>query len=192
MSEAPPPRDFLPDPASCSLLVIDIQEKLSAAMPGDTGPRVIRNASILIESAREFHLPVLASEQYPRGLGHTVPEIKALLPEGLPPVEKVSFSCCSVPGIQSQLAQIDQHGIILCGLETHVCVLQTALDLLQSGRRVYIAADACASRAKQNWRFGLDMMRQAGAVIASTEILVFGLLRAAGTDQFKRISRLVK
>jgi len=87
---------------------------------------------------------------------------------------------------------MDQRGVIICGIETHVCVLQTALDLLQSGRRVYVAADACASRTKQNWRLGLDLMRQAGAVIGSTEMLVFGLLRTAGTDQFKRISQLVK
>lgn len=192
MTNSIPHQDFLPDPNNCALLVIDVQERLAVAMPGDVGTRVIRNTSILIRSAHEFHLPVLVSEQYPRGLGHTVPEVKHLLPEGTAPVEKVDFSCCAVPAFQPLLEQITGRGIILCGIETHVCVLQTALDLLQSGRRVYIAADACASRIKQNWRFGLDLMRQAGAVIASTETLVFGLLRAAGSEQFKRISQLIK
>jgi len=192
MNKLFPHSDFLPDPASCTLLVVDVQERLCAALPGDVGPRIIHNVSILIQSAREFDLPLLVSEQYPRGLGPTVPEIKALLPDDVCPVDKVAFSCCAVPKIQSWLAALDRHGIILCGIETHVCVLQTALDLLRSGRRVYIAADACASRIKQNWRFGLDLMRQAGAVIGSTEMLVLGLLRSAGTDQFKRISQLIK
>lgn len=185
-------QNFLPDSNNSALLVIDVQERLAAAMPGDVGARVIRNISILLRSAQEFNLPVLTSEQYPHGLGCTLPEIKSLLPVVSEPVEKVDFSCYAVPAFQSLLAKIGDRGMILCGVETHVCVLQTALDLLQSGRRVYVAADACASRTKQNWRFGLDLMRQAGAVITSTEILVFGLLRAAGTDQFKRISQLIK
>jgi nicotinamidase-related amidase len=186
------PREILPDSTSCALLVVDVQERLCAAMPGDVSTRLVRNVSILLECAREFDLPVLASEQYPRGLGPTMPEIRKLLGEEIQPIDKVVFSCCAVPAIQSQLDHMPQHGIILCGIETHVCVLQTGLDLLQSGRRVYVAADACASRNKQNWRFGLDLLRQAGAVIASTETLAFGLLRAAGTDSFKRLSQLIK
>lgn len=184
--------ELLPDAASCALLVVDVQERLCAAMPGDIGERVIRNTAILVQSALEFHLPILISEQYSRGLGRTASEVAALLPETITPIDKVVFSCCAVPAFQSRFAEMDQRGVIICGIETHVCVLQTALDLLQSGRRVYVAADACASRTKQNWRFGLDLMRQAGAVIGSTEMLAFGLLRAAGTDQFKRISQLVK
>lgn len=185
-------QDFLPEPNNSALLVIDVQERLAAAMPSGVAAQVIRNISILLRSAQEFGLPALASEQYPRGLGRTLPEVKSLLPAPSEPIEKVDFSCCAAPAFQPLLAKIGDRGVILCGIETHVCVLQTALDLLQSGRRVYIAADACASRAKQNWRLGLDLMRQAGAVIASTEILVFGLLQAAGTDQFKRISQLIK
>lgn len=186
------PRDLLPDPADTALLMIDVQERLAAAMPGDVSSRVIRNTSILLQCAREFSLPVLVSEQYPRGLGHTLPEIRAILPPDSAPVEKTSFSCCSVPTFQSQLDRLGSCGILLWGIETHVCVLQTALDLLQSGRRVYVAADAAGSRTKQNWRFGLDLMRRAGAVIGSTEIFAFALLGGAGTETFKRISQLVK
>jgi nicotinamidase-related amidase len=186
------PKDFLPRADSSALLVIDVQERLASAMPGDVGVRVVRNTSILLHCAREFNLPVLASEQYPRGLGHTVPEVNNLLPETTRPVEKVAFSCCSVPEFQPLLDGLDGRGVILCGIEAHVCVLQTALDLLQSGRRVYVAADAVASRAKQNWRFGLDLMRRAGAVIGSTEMFAFSLLGSAGSEQFKRISQLVK
>jgi nicotinamidase-related amidase len=186
------PRQLLPDPSNTVLLVIDIQERLAAAMPGDVSERVVRNASILVKSAREFSLPVMVSEQYPRGLGATVGEIKALLPEGTTPIEKVAFSCCAVPAFQSLLDRLGQQSVILCGIETHVCVLQTALDLLQSGRRVYVAADAAGSRTKQNWRIGLDLMRRGGAVIGSTETFAFALLGSAGSEAFKRISQMVK
>lgn len=186
------PRDFLPDPANCALLMIDVQERLAAAMPADVSARVLRNSAILLHCAREFSLPVLASEQYPRGLGRTAAKISPLLPEGAIPVEKTAFSCCAVPAFQLLLEQLGPRALIVWGIETHVCVLQTTLDLLQGGRRVFVAADACGSRTKQNWRTGLDLMRRAGAVIGTTEILAFALLGGAGTEQFKRISQLVK
>jgi nicotinamidase-related amidase len=186
------PRDLLPDPASSALLIIDVQERLAAAMPGDVSSRVIRNTAILLHCAREFSLPVLVSEQYPRGLGPTAAEIKALLPEGTIPAEKTVFSCCAAASFQPLLAQLGERTVIVCGIETHVCVLQTTLDLLQTGRRVYVAADAAGSRTKQNWRIGLDLMRRAGAIIGSTETFAFALLGGAGTETFKRISQLVK
>jgi nicotinamidase-related amidase len=186
------PRELLPEKSSTALLIIDVQERLAAAMPGEVAGRVIRNTSILLHCAQEFSIPVLVSEQYPRGLGPTVAEIKALLPAETIPAEKTVFSCCAAPSFQPLLAQLSQRSVILCGIETHVCVLQTALDLLEAGWRVYIAADAAGSRTKQNWRMGLDLMRRAGAVIGSTEIFAFALLGGAGTDPFKRISQLVK
>ncbi len=186
------PRDLLPHPLHCALLVIDVQERLAAAMPEDVSGRVLRNTAILLNCAREFSLPVLVSEQYPRGLGHTAAEIKPLLPEGVVPVEKTAFSCCAVPAFKPLLEELGQRALIVWGIETHVCVLQTILDLLQEGRRVYVAADACGSRTKQNWRMGLDLMRRAGAIIGSTEIFAFALLGDAGSEQFKRISQLVK
>jgi nicotinamidase-related amidase len=184
--------NLLPDPSRCALLVIDAQERLAAAMPENIIPGVLRNMGILIQAASEFGLPVLLSEQYPKGLGPTAEEIRCMLPEELTPRAKLSFSCCREPAFQPDLEAVSDHDLILCGIETHVCVLQTALDLLGQGRRIYIAADACCSRTRLNWQLGLDLMREAGAVIGTTEIIVFGLLRAAGTDSFKRISKLVR
>ncbi len=192
MNDRSLPRDLLPTPENSALLIVDIQERLVAGMPGEIGRQVARNTAILVKTAVEFNLPVLVSEQYPRGLGPTVAEIKSVLPEGVSPVDKVAFSCCTVPAFWPLLDGIGQRDILICGIEAHVCVLQTALDLLQSGRRVYAAADAMCSRHKLNWRTGLDLMRQAGAVIGTTEIFAFALLGGAGTDRFKRISSLVK
>jgi nicotinamidase-related amidase len=186
------PRDLLPHPERSALLVIDVQERLAPAMPADRLPEVLRNTRILIETAREFSLPVLVSEQYPKGLGPTVAQLRDVLPESCTPVAKTAFSCCGEPAFGPILDAITGRDIILCGMETHVCVLQTALDLLEQGRRVYVAADAVASRTALNWQTGLDLMHQAGAVIGTTEVFAFGLLRAAGTEQFKRISRMVK
>lgn len=181
--------DFLPDPNNCLLLVVDLQERLMAAMPGAVAEQVQRNTCILAETAQIFNLPVVVSEQYPKGLGPTLPDIRAALPQGTEPIEKLAFSCCKETGFAPLLTRPE---IILCGAETHVCVLQTVLDLLEQGRRVYVAADATCSRTKSNWRLGLDMMQRAGAVIGSTEVFAFGLLGEAGTERFKRISRLVK
>ncbi len=180
---------LLPHPERCLLLVVDLQERLMAAMPANVAEQVVRNTCILVETARIFNLPVVVSEQYPKGLGPTAAEIRAALPEETGPIEKLAFSCCKEPAFAPFLTRPE---IILCGAETHVCVLQTALDLLAQGRRVYLAADATCSRAKGNWQRGLDLMHQAGAIIGSTEIFAFGLLGAAGTDHFKRISKLVK
>jgi nicotinamidase-related amidase len=186
------PAQLLPDASRCGLLVIDAQERLAAAMPEKVLPNVLRNMRILIETAKEFSLPILVSEQYPKGLGPTTAEILSLLPLELIPHEKLAFSCCREPAFQPEWETLGDRDLILCGIEAHVCVLQTALDLLQQGRRVYVAADACCSRTRLNWETGMKIMGQAGAVIGTTEIFAFSLLRAAGTDSFKRISKLVR
>lgn len=186
------PRELLPDKNRSALLIVDVQERLVPAMPPEAAASAVRNTCILIEVAREFGLPVLVTEQYPKGLGPTVPEISSILPAGSTPFQKVAFSCCAAPGFLPLLEALGDRDLILCGIETHVCVLQTALDLRAMGRRVYLASDATCSRTKSNWRTGLDLMRQAGVVIGSTEIFAFGLLGAAGSEQFKRISKLVK
>ncbi len=181
--------DLLPSAENSLLLVVDLQERLMAAMPAEVAGKTLRNTCILVETAKEFGLPVVVSEQYPRGLGPTAAEIRSALPQGTAPVEKLAFSCCKEPAFAQQITRPE---VILCGAETHVCVLQTALDLLAQGKRVFLAADATCSRAKLNWQLGLELMRQAGATIGSTEIFAFRLLGAAGTERFKRISRLVK
>lgn len=183
---------YLPRPEHTTLLVIDIQERLVPAMQPEALPQTLRNTRILIEAMREFGLPILTSEQYPKGLGPTLAEIRAALPENTVPISKIAFSCCREPAFTSALEALGDQDLILCGMETHVCVLQTALDLLAASRRVFIAADAVCSRTAANHQIGLDLMRQAGAVIGSTEVFAFSLLGAAGSDTFKRISKLVK
>jgi hypothetical protein len=187
---------LLPKRENSLLMVVDVQERLMAAMPELVAANVCRNTRILVETAAEFGLPVFASEQYPKGLGPTVAEVREAFPAGTCPVEKVTFNCCQEPSLPFSCIQPDARyagfGVILCGAETHVCVLQTALGLLEGGWQVFVAADATCSRTKLNWQLGLDLMHQAGAVIGSTEIFAFGLLGTAGTEQFKRISRLVK
>lgn len=182
--------DFRPSAADLALVVVDIQTKLASAMPEDVLAQVVRNTNVLLAAAAEFDLPVLMTEQYPRGLGETLPELR--LAEGQPRVEKISFSCCEEPAFAQALQAAGRRSVLLCGMETHVCVLQTALDLLTDDRQVFIAADAVCSRAKLNWKLALEMMRQAGAVITPTEAVVFQLLGAAGSERFKRLSRLVK
>jgi nicotinamidase-related amidase len=182
---------LLPARGRSALLIVDIQQRLLPVMPQE-GAAVLRNAQILAETAVELGLPVRFSEQYPRGLGPTAAQLKAVLPADVAAFEKVVFSCCAAPGFQPVLDGLGDRDIILCGIETHVCVLQTAIDLLAAGRRVFVAADATCSRAPLNWKLALRLMRQAGAVIGSTEIFVFSLLGSAGSEQFKRISKLVK
>src|SRR5512133_3250906 len=121
------PYEFLPGRENCALLVIDIQERLGAIMRQDVLNKVVRNTSVLIQTAREFNLPIVVSEHYPKGLGPTYAELKAVLPEDVTPGEKVEFSCCKAPGLEPIfLKQLPMHNFILCGMETHICVLQTA------------------------------------------------------------------
>jgi nicotinamidase-related amidase len=183
---------FQLDPADSILAIIDIQERLTAAMPGDVGKTVAHSAAILVQAAQELHIPVILTEQYPRGLGPTVAEIAALSAENKP-IEKLVFNCCRQPAFSAALAAAaPRKSIILCGIESHVCVLQTALGLLEKDYRVFIAADAVGSRTKFNWKMGLELLRQAGAVVGSAEIFLFQWLGEAGTEPFKKLSKLVK
>jgi nicotinamidase-related amidase len=181
-----------PDPKHTVLVVIDLQEKLFPAMPEEPLKRTLTNARTLIEGCKVFNVPILATEQYPKGLGPTAPEIHQALGDILP-IQKMAFSCTREPDFHRALKALgDKKDIILCGIETHVCVLQTALDLLQDGVHVFVAADAVCSRARLNWQTGLDLMRHAGVVIGTTEIFLFQMLQESGTERFKQISRLVK
>ena len=183
---------FFPDPGRAALLVIDVQERLAEAMPRGELAQVTCNTVILIEGAKEFGIPCALSEQYPKGLGSTLPEIREAAGPACQPVAKLAFSCCGEPAFDPLWQEWRERDILLCGIEAHVCVLQTALDLLGRGHRVFIASDAVTSRMAHNKYLALDLLRQAGAVIGSTEIFLFGMQRAAGTERFKRISRLVK
>ena len=174
-----------------ALVVIDLQEKLLGVMKEEVVERVVANAGKLIEVAKVFGLEILWTEQYPKGLGATVEALRGALGE-VRPLEKQVFSCCGVEAFQRRLREARIEQVVVTGTETHICVLQTVLDLLAAGFEVHVASDATISRRKENWEVGLSLMRDAGAAISSTETIAFQLLGEAGTPEFKRISPLFK
>jgi nicotinamidase-related amidase len=173
------------DPERATLIVVDLQEGFRKAVPDFD--RVAKATATLIEGAGAIGIPVVVTEQYPKGLGKTAPEIAEHLPEGTEPLEKVCFSAADAEGFD--LGERDQ--ALVCGIETHVCVNQTTLDLLGSGVEVHVAEDAVGSRFEENKRIGLHKMERAGAVLTSVETALFELLGKAGTDEFKRVQKLV-
>jgi isochorismate hydrolase len=173
------------------LIVIDVQEVLMKQMSQEIRNNVIRNIKTLLAFAKEMAIPVLITEQYPKGLGKTVPEIKMELKSVLP-IEKVSFSCYGMKMFKDKLNQLARKQVILTGIETHVCVLQTANDLIQKGYTVHVVADAICSRRKLDWEIGLRWMEKRGAMISTTEIIAFQLLKEAGTEEFRGLSKLLK
>jgi nicotinamidase-related amidase len=175
--------------AKAGLVVVDVQERLLPAI--FEKERVVQNTVRLIQGAGVLQVPLFATEQYRKGLGPTMPEVAATIP-GFAPMEKVAFSACGAAGFIPALKAKKVSEAILCGIEAHVCVSQTCLDLLDRGFRVFVVADAVSSRTPENYRFGLDRMRAAGAVIVSTEMVLFELLEEAGTAKFKQILTLIK
>lgn len=170
-------------------LVVDIQERLFPHMHG--GERLLARVQILLEGLNILQVPVLLTEQYPRGLGHTLPQLSELLTESMP-MEKISFSCCGEENFRTRLDQLDKKWVIICGIEAHVCVLQTVIDILAMELIPVVVADCISSRNPEDLQVALERMRSEGAVITSSESILFELTEAAGTDQFKQISRLVK
>jgi nicotinamidase-related amidase len=171
------------------LLVIDVQERLMAAM--NDGAKLAANAALLIKAARRLGVPVLISEQYPKGLGPTLPELSAAA-AGEPVVTKMEFSCTEAPGYLDRLKATGRSQAVLTGIEAHVCVLQTALGLRALGYPVFVVADAVASRRVESVALALERMREAGCSIVTTEMVVFEWLGRAGTPEFKELSALVK
>jgi nicotinamidase-related amidase len=169
------------------LLVIDVQEKLVTKIPG--ADALVRNVAFLIDGARALAMPVQATEQYPKGLGTTVGELARRLPER---PGKVAFSCCAVPAVLQNFQSGARSKVVLAGIETHVCVQATALDLLAQGYRVYIPEDAVASRYAIDHDRALHRLEQAGTIITTSEAAVFEWVGGAGSPQFKEISRLVQ
>jgi nicotinamidase-related amidase len=187
----PSNRIFSPQANQAALLVIDIQDKLIAAMPVDAAEAVLKNAAILIQGCQALNVPVMVTEQYPKGLGKTHMDLLSHLGNA-PFYEKLSFSSYRHPQFRLELERLHVQHVLLCGIETHVCVLQTALELLENGFQVFAAADTMCSRASFNHQNGLQLLRDAGAVVGSTETFLFQMLKEAGTEPFKRISKLVK
>lgn len=173
------------------LVVIDVQEKLCAAMDEKVLSRLSKNINILLESATELKVPILVTEQYVKGLGSTLPALKEKTAHA-PRCEKMTFSCCGCSEFIESIKATGRNQIIITGMETHVCVLQTVIELLDAGFVVHLVRDAVMSRSKQNWQTALDAMAQAGAVPTCTESVVFQLLKVAGTEEFKKLSKLVR
>jgi isochorismate hydrolase len=171
------------------LVIIDIQEKLAAVM--SEREKVTGNCLHLIEIAKLLHIPIVLTEQYPRGLGRTVIQIKNALP-AYEPTEKIHFSCCGQQAFLDGVSGSGRNKVILCGMETHICVLQSCVDLIREGFAVHAVSDAQCSRARENHRIGIGFMRDAGAVITCTETVLFQLLEKAGTEEFKTISKRIR
>jgi nicotinamidase-related amidase len=172
------------------LVLVDMQSRLAEVMQADAIQEVMKNCGILLQSAKLLNVPLVVTEQNPKGLGHTAPELLAIFAE-IHPVEKITFSCLDEPKFRSKLTS-DHSQIILAGLESHICILQTALDLIAAGKQVFVVEDAVISRKFANKANALARMQHAGCIITNTESLVFEWLGAAGGDTFKAISKLIR
>ncbi|NOZ62601.1 MAG: hydrolase [Calditrichaeota bacterium] len=171
------------------LLIIDIQEKISAVMKYQDS--VIENTVKLVKGFQVLQLPIFITEQYRKGLGPTAaPILEALQPEKIE--EKLTFSCCTLPNFGDQLKNRGVEQVVICGIEAHVCVAQTALDLLANDFQVYLAADAVSSRKKIDHKMALERLRQQGAIVTTAEAVLFELLVESRTPEFKEISKIVK
>jgi nicotinamidase-related amidase len=170
----------------CALIVVDIQEKLLP--PIFEKDRLVKNSQLLIRLAGILKIPALVSTQYVKGLGKTVPEVASLLP-GIEPIDKQMFSCFGSDAFCSALKRLpgNRNTVLLCGMESHICVMQSALGALTEGYVVHVASDAVSSRTEWNWQIGLERMRTAGAVISSTEMIIYELLRSSGAPAFKEL-----
>ncbi|HEX7289131.1 MAG TPA: hydrolase [Candidatus Angelobacter sp.] len=174
----------------CALAVVDIQEKLLP--PIWEKERVVRNTQLLIRAAEAMDIPVVVTTQYAKGLGPVVPGIASLLPESVP-MDKLEFGCFGNDAFCSAVGQLaERNTLLVCGIETHICVMQTALGALNQGMNVHVAADAVSSRAELNWTLGLQRMRDAGAVISSTEMMIYELMGKSGTATFKEMLKWIK
>jgi nicotinamidase-related amidase len=177
------------DRKRAALTIIDMQEAFRKII-GDFDETAERIA-LLVQAATLLKLPIIVTEQYPKGLGHTVQEIARHLPEGLEPIEKLSFSACGVQEFDIRLREHHAEQVILCGIEAHICVSQTAHDLLQNGYQVHLLSDAVSTRLPRNHEVAINKMAKAGAIISSVEMALFELC-PAGTPEFKQMQALVK
>jgi nicotinamidase-related amidase len=177
------------DRKRAALAVIDMQEAFRPIIPDFDA--IAARIALVLQACKLGNLPILVTEQYPKGLGHTAREIAAHFPEGLEPIEKLSFSACGVQEFDTQLRERHVEQVMLCGIEAHICVSQTAHDLLQNGYQVHLLSDAVSTRLARNREVAIDKIARAGAVISSVEMALFELF-SAGTPEFKQMQALVK
>jgi nicotinamidase-related amidase len=174
----------------CALVVVDIQEKLLP--PIFNKDELIKKSQLLIRTANVLEIPVVVTTQYAQGLGAVVPEIASLINHA-GAIDKLDFSCFGSNDFRSALkSHSNRNTVLLCGMEAHICVMQTALGALNDGYLVHVATDAIGSRVRWNWDIGIDRMRTAGAVISTTEMMIYELLRCSGTQEFKQILPYLK
>jgi nicotinamidase-related amidase len=180
-------------PSKCLIAVIDVQDRLSAAMPKERMREVTHKINVLLESAELLGAPVVATEQYPKGLGPTIEPLGRRLHEmGVPRIEKTTFSALEVPAFTKRLEEVAPAVVIVVGMEAHVCVYQTVRDLLSRGVEVHVPVDAVVSRHEEDRAAGVVLCERAGAVPTTTETIIFDWLARAGTDAFRTISQLVR
>jgi nicotinamidase-related amidase len=174
---------------NCCLIVVDLQGKLAQLMHDkDT---LFKNIEILIKSAKILNIPILWCQQCPESLGPTIPQIAQLL-SGIEPINKASFSCCGADQFRTKLTQLARKQILLCGIEAHVCIYQTAMDLIRLDYEVEVICDAVSSRTAENKQAAMTKMTAAGARLTTTEMALFELLKTADHPQFKQIAKLIK
>lgn len=185
------PRPYRVERNDCQAMLIDIQAKLTPHIADYQS--VLKKAAILIQGLQALNVPIMVNEQYPIGLGQTLPQLTQLLTASNAQVfEKITFSACDTPTSWHHIAQQNRHNVILSGIEAHVCVMQTALDLLDNGMQPIIITDAVGSRDSYDRKIAIRRMRRAGAVVTTTEAILFELCRSADDPAFKTISALVK
>jgi nicotinamidase-related amidase len=177
-----------------ALLVVDIQDRLLPVMPADTAAGVVHNTGILIRAAAQLGVPIVVSQQYPRGLGPTIRPVEDALAAAqvVHRFDKLEFSAAAAPAFAALASGLGRDQWIVCGMETHVCVYQTARDLAARGWATHVCADAVCSRTALNWELGLGLIERAGAILSSTEACVFDLLGRAGSDEFRALSKVIK
>ena len=180
------------DPAQVVFLCSDLQEHLTRAMPADLVERMVKNAGVLLRGAQALQVPVVITEQYRKGLGPTLPSVLDAAPPTTRPLDKLSFSAWQDAAVARALIDAERSQVVLFGVETHICVYQTARDLVHLGYRVHIPHDAVCSRDPENLRVGLVLCERAGATITSTETILFDLLQSAAHPAFRTLSALVK
>jgi nicotinamidase-related amidase len=179
--------------AKSQLLIIDMQDRLCAAMPQDCLELAFSNIRRIAEAAQLLEVPMIVTEQYPKGLGATREKVASALPQDLYFCEKTSFSCCSAIGFEGQLRPTEERPqVVLAGLEAHICVLQTAAGLQHWGYQVFVVSDAVCSRSPQNRENAINRMRQGGISVSNTESVVFEWLGNADHPRFKEISQLFR
>jgi nicotinamidase-related amidase len=184
------PHENTLDATQTALVIIDMQEAFRSSIP-DFAENAVRIA-LMAHAAQLLNVPVLITEQYPKGLGRTASEIRSVLPDALEPIEKTAFSSCGAQTFVNELERVGARQVLVCGIEAHVCVNQTTHDLLARGYQVHLLTECITARAAHNRETGLAKMQQSGALPSSIEMALFELMRDAAHEQFKAVQKLIK